>query len=432
MIFGDTNKARAGSRWVRLLLFAFALLPLSAVPALAIDCVADAGGIIDGFVNYPVPPPQINIDGPCTIRNYPASNPLTSNISWFGNNPSSWLLVFDNVVHTGNMSCNLPSQGNKIWFVNSASSSVQQHCLSLLIPVEKIDKQNVPTNRTTAAIGVPFTWKMVIPVLFDPATGTVINNQGSVNDLHSITVWDDLNLTGVNLSVVGYNIYWEDDGTPVPHTFNNAGGFLTWDAIPVVSAGRQLVIDLTVVLNDDPLVNTPGKSFVNTARWDFGRLISGVFYEPLPGENGVSPPLMIAAPVLVMDKTGPATMNLGQWGAFALDVQNTGLGDAWDVSIRDVLPRGATGGMCDLTPEILSAQVFAADGVTPIPGKGPLTAGSDYSRSYSAAPNCRLDITMLTAAGKIGRNERLIIRYRTQLDANTQNGVTLTNVAGAI
>src|SRR5207249_1207820 len=92
----------------------------------------------------------------------------------------------------------------------------------------------------------------------------------------------------------------------------------------------------------------------------------------------------------------------------------------------------ATGGMCDLTPEILSAQVFAADGVTPVPGKGPLNTGSDYSRSYGAAPNCQLDITMLTAAGRIGPNERLILRYRTQLDANTQNGVTLTNVAGAI
>ena len=52
--------------------------------------------------------------------------------------------------------------------------------------------------------------------------------------------------------------------------------------------------------------------------------------------------------------------------------------------------------------------------------------------SYSAAPNCQLDITILTAGGTIGPNERLIIRYRTQLDANTQNGVTLTNFAGAI
>ena len=160
----------------------------------------------------------------------------------------------------------------------------------------------------------------------------MIDNQGSVNDLHSITVWDDLNATGVDLSFVGYTIYWEDDGTPVPHTFTNVGGFLTWDNIPIVAAGRQLIIDLTVVLNDNPAINVPGTSFVNTAKWDFGRLISGVFHEPLPGEWGISPPLTIAAPVLVVDKSGPATMNLGQWGDFVLDVRNTGLTDAWDVT----------------------------------------------------------------------------------------------------
>jgi uncharacterized repeat protein (TIGR01451 family) len=433
MISGDTSKARAGGRWIGIPLFAFALSLLAAGPAWAIDCVADAGGIIDGFVNYPVPPAQIQIDGNCTIRNYTASNPLTSNISWFGNNPTSWLLIFDNVVHTGNMSCNLSAQGNRIWFVNSASTTVQANCLSLLIPVEKIDKQNVPTSRTTAAIGVPFTWKLIIPVLYDPGTGTVINDQGSVNDLHSVTVWDDLNATGVDLSFVSYTIYWEDDGTPVPHTFTNVGGFLTWDNIPIVTAGRQFIIELTVVLNDvPPPANQPGMTFFNTARWDFGRLIDGVFYEPLPGENGISPPLTIAAPVLVVDKSGPATMNLGQWGDFALDVQNIGLIDAWDVSLRDLFPDGPTGGMCDLTPEILSAQVFAADGVTPVPGKGPLSAGTDYSMSWSAAPACQLDITMLTPAGAIGPSERLIIRYRTQLDAGTQDGITLTNFAGAI
>jgi uncharacterized repeat protein (TIGR01451 family) len=58
--------------------------------------------------------------------------------------------------------------------------------------------------------------------------------------------------------------------------------------------------------------------------------------------------------------------------------------------------------------------------------------GADYSLSYSASPACRLDITMLTAAGTIGPTQRLIIRYRTQLDVGTQNGITLTNIAGAV
>src|SRR4030095_11887898 len=182
-------RGRGGKAFFLLLsLFAVSIAASSEAQAQAIYCVGDAGGIVDGFVNYPVPPSQINIDGPCTIRNYTASNPLTSNISWFGSLPGSTLLTLDNVYMTGNMSCSLAVQGNKIWLVNGSATTLNPSCLSLLIPVEKIDKQNVPANRTTATIGVPFTWKMVIPVLFDPASGTVINTQGSVNDLHSITV----------------------------------------------------------------------------------------------------------------------------------------------------------------------------------------------------------------------------------------------------
>jgi uncharacterized repeat protein (TIGR01451 family) len=429
MTFSGTDFARTGYSWLRLLLFPIALLLLSAVPALADDCVADLGGVVDGTV-ITVIPSQINIDGNCTFRNFSASNPLTSNISFFGNNPTSWLVVFDNVVFTGNMSCNLNSQGNLLWFTNGSTSGLKQSCLNLLIPVEKINKQN-PPGQTTAAIGVPFTYKLTIPILFDPATGTVINNSGSPNDLHSITVTDDLNATGASLTYVSHVATWRSSGTSVPHTFSNVGGVLTFANFPIVPAGDQILIDLTVVLNDTP-ANAPGTQFINTAKWEFGRLISGVFYSPLPGEWGVTPPMTIAAPVLTVTKSGPATMNLGQWGNFALDVQNTGLSDAWNATLRDLLPNGATGGMCNLTPEILSAQVFAADGVTPIPGKGPLSAGSGYSLNYSAAPSCQLEITMLTAAGRIGPNERLIVRYRTRLDANTQNGVTLTNIAGAI
>src|SRR6185436_3994978 len=61
------------------------------------------------------------------------------------------------------------------------------------------------------------------------------------------------------------------------------------------------------------------------------------------------PPSTVTAPVLTVTKSGPATMNVGQWGNFALDVRNTGTGDAWDVTLRDLLPHGATGGMCDFT-----------------------------------------------------------------------------------
>jgi uncharacterized repeat protein (TIGR01451 family) len=423
------TKAGCGKA-VLLLALLFALSTAGASRALACQAF---GGVIDGFVD-PVPPSQVQIDSDCTIRNFPASNPLTTNFSFFtqpGGNQQRWLIIFDNVVHTGQMACS-SVLGHKIWFTNGSSSTIQTGCQNLLIPVEKIVKEN-PPGPATASIGVPFTWKMTIPVLFDPATGTVINASGSPNDLHSITVLDDLNrpATGADLTYVSHDIYWLGSGAPVPHTFTNVGGLLTFDDIPVVDAGDQFVIELTVVLDSTP-ANTPGTQFFNTAKWDFGRLIDNVFYEPLPGEWGVTPPMTIAEPDLVVTKTGPATMNLGQWGDFVVDIRNMGLTDAWDVSVRDLLPDLATGGMCDLPPDIQSVQVFDSDGVTQVPGKGPLIPGSDYTLSYSGAPGCQLDLRMLTAEGAIGPDERLIIRYRTQLDANTLDGVQLINVAGAI
>ncbi|HKV62840.1 MAG TPA: hypothetical protein VJO16_13050 [Candidatus Acidoferrum sp.] len=138
-------------------------------------------------------------------------------------------------------------------------------------------------------------------------------------------------------------------------------------------------------------------------------------------------------PNLTLTKTGPATMSLGQSGQFGLNVQNTGVSDAWNATILDRLPKPSpSGGMCSFTPQILSAQVFQANGVTPVPGKGPLVPGTDFSINYNGAPTCELTLTMLTAAATLSQNQRLIINYQTQLDANSQNGATLTNVAGAI
>ncbi|MEN8184489.1 MAG: hypothetical protein ABFS46_18340, partial [Myxococcota bacterium] len=326
---------RAGAGRIGILLLTLVLLLGAASSAQAQAC-SDFGGVLDGLAGD-IPPSQLLIDQSCTIRNYPASGPLSTNFSFFtqpGQNPERWLIVFDNVVHIGQMSCNSVLE-HKIWFVNGSSSSIQEGCQNLLIPVEKIDKQN-PAGQTTAAIGVPFTYTLTIPVLFDAATGSVINASGSPNVLHGVTITDDLNATGAALTYLGHVAYWRDSGAAVPHTFSNVGGLLTFDNVPIIPAGQQIVIEITVVL-DDSLANVIGTQFINTAKWDFGRLIDGVFFEPLPGEWGVTPPLTIAGPELVVTKTGPATLgrtlNLGEWGDFAIDVQNAGLSDAWNVTI---------------------------------------------------------------------------------------------------
>src|SRR5713101_2482216 len=431
MTSSDTNNVRPRGSWIGILLFAFAMSLLSAVPARAQSvggCVANFGGVIDGFAN-PVPPLQINIDGNCTIRNFPTSNPLTSNISFSGTG-RGWLVVFDNVDFIGNLSCD-KVHGNFIWFVNGSIAGAHiLSCANLFVPVDKIDKEN-PSGPPFVSIGVPFTYTLTFPQLVSATTGAVINPNGSNVEVDQVTVTDNLNATGVSLSYVNSSAAWKGSGAPVPFAATNASGLLTFSGFPPIPAGQQIVVSVTVVLNNAVPPNSPGTQFSNTANWTLGTTIGGTFHFPLTGQQGVSsPPLTIAAPGLVMTKGGPATMNPGQLGQFTLNVQNTGNSDAWNATIVDKLPTGTTGGMCNTAPQVLSAQVFQADGITPVAGKGPLTAGTDYTLSYAGAPACTLTLNMVSAAAVIGPTQRLIVTYQTQLDANTQNGATLTNVAG--
>src|SRR5262249_9529027 len=100
-----------------------------------------------------------------------------------------------------------------------------------------------------------------------------------------------------------------------------------------------------------------------------------------------SPPLTIAAPNLVFTKSGPATMAVGLPGQFGLDILNNGTSDAWNATILDRLPKSSpTGGMCASPPQLLSAQLFQADGVTPV--WGALVPGTYFSINYNGAPTC--------------------------------------------
>ena len=420
------HAARGATLGIQLLiLFALLLGPVSTAKADQFNCSdAPYNGVIDGNL-YPFPD-NIKLDTNCTIKNYPGG--MSTNFSFDNNDPTPYLIIFDNVLHTGQMSCNSVA-GHTIWFVNGSSTSIQEGCQNLLIPVEKIDKQ-IPAP--TAAIGVPFTYTLTIPVLYDAGTGTVINSSGSFNELHSIILTDDLNATGAALTYVSHEAYWQDSGTSVTPAFSNAGGVLTFNFsnLPTIPAEQQIVLEITVVLNDTQ-ANVPGTVFTNTAKWSFGRLIDGVYYVPLPGEWGISDPMTIVGPDLVVTKSSTATaLNIGDTATFTIDVQNNGGSDAWNTKILDNIPDG----MCAYDPNTgpgISAQIFEADGVTAV--STPLVQGTDYSVTYNGAPTCQLSMTMLdTAAAKIGPSQHLIITYQSQIDSGFSNdGATLTNVAGA-
>ncbi|MCK4704906.1 MAG: hypothetical protein KAT90_05465, partial [Gammaproteobacteria bacterium] len=369
------------------------------------------GGSYTGTVADPFPT-QITIDTDCTFINFSASNPLTATLNFQTNDPSIYLITFDNVIFSGNMAC--PNIDHRLWFVNGSDYGSQNNCQDAFIPVEAINKQN-PVGQTTVGIGDPFTYTLTIPVLYDPVTGTYINQAGSANDLHTITIFDDLNDTGANLTLVGVpTVVWDNGlGTPVPHTFSSTAtnvadkpdyfvspgteGSLriTIDPSVIIPAGDQILVNITVVADN---TNVIGTQITNTAKWSFGRLIEidGVptFFDPLPGENGITQPMTISAPNLVVDKTGLLTVNLGTVSTFTIDVENTGGTDAWDVTILDLLADNPApdAGMCDTDPTATAtAQVFAADGVTPV--SAPLVNGVDFTTLYD---NVACTFTLVT------------------------------------
>ena len=424
-----------GSRLGFPLLILLALLLGTASPAVAAEKFCSDPpyfGVIDGNIR-PVPT-QITVDRDCTFKNFPQSNPLTTTINFQTNDPSIYLIIFENVYYTGNMAC--ANVDHRIWFANSSYYGSNNACQDLFIPVETIDKKN-PTGQTTAVVGVPFTYTLTLPAYSDVGGP-------SVNDLHSIIIWDDLTATGTSadltypgaeLTYLSNTAYLVNGGTTTPlgsGSLINAGDskhveFNKTDnpALALIPAGSQIVINLTVVL-DNTATNVPGTQFVNTAKWQFGRLIEGVYYEPLPGAWGRTEPMTIVRPDLVVTKTGPTSViNLGQWAAYTIDVWNRGpsAGNAWNVNIVDLQPSNSStpinGGMCDLTPEVTGVTLAGT----------PLTLGTDYSLSYAG---CQLSLALLgTADRKIGTDEHLIISYRTKVDADSLSGAVLTNVAAA-
>jgi len=439
------------SRFVQFLCFILLLAVAGAAHADSVDCTDPPyNGLFDG--SDPAQDPlydalgnrtqvsQVNIDGECTFKNYPADHPFWANISFYGSVVDPYLVIFDNVILSGNMSCGNVADKYKMWFVNG-SASLNKQCQDLMIPVEAINKLspgevsgNLEDN--SVGIGESFTYTMLIPILYDPASGIVLNSAGSPNELHTITIEDDLSTTatGADLTYLGHTLVEKSTGTPVPHTVTQPDPLnpklyrFTIDPAYTIAIGEQLILSLEVVPD---ATNVPGTTFVNTATWSFGRLITLAdgtqdFFDPLPGESGVSQAMIIAEPDYVVDKWTLATaINLTDSPTFTIDAQNTGGSDAWQTEITDTLPTG----MCEFDPRpTVSASVLAADD-SPVRD---LVLNTDYTVDYSDTA-CQLKVTMTSEGGAIAPEQRLYITYQSQLDTTAPpvDGTELTNVAGA-
>ncbi|HVS22791.1 MAG TPA: THxN family PEP-CTERM protein, partial [Gammaproteobacteria bacterium] len=282
----------------------------------------------------------------------------------------------------------------------------------------------------TATIPPPQTFPGPIPFF---SLGTFTHRNFEVGDPSLTSVKLDvvllLSVDGVQTGPLTFTFTFNHEETPnnlMPCPYPTPPGEGCTDRVTIVASsqpttfqigGVDYTLSMSFLVNGNPVSEfiTREGGTINTSG------LSGQFTLPPP------PP---GTPLLTVTKSGPVTMNPGNPGDFIIDAQNTGVADAFNVTLVDRLPDGPTGGMCDTTPQVLSARVFAADGVTPVPGKGPLVQGTDYSLVYDGA-GCQLTFHALTAASVIAVGERLMFAYRTQLDAGTQNGITLTNVAGA-
>ncbi|HEV8693779.1 MAG TPA: hypothetical protein VGQ93_06290, partial [Lysobacter sp.] len=191
MNLGFARKAGARPRWILIQLCAFLMLLGMSFGAYAqsVKC-SDFGGILDGSVAGAVNPTQLEIDTlVCIVRNYTRSTTypdgFIANLQFQPGQEK--LVIFDNVYWSGNIACN-DVQKNKIWFVNSDVPKFREDCQNVLIPVESINKR----GPDFAAVGVPFTYRLLIPVLIDPQTNQVVLDGASKDDLHSITLYDNI------------------------------------------------------------------------------------------------------------------------------------------------------------------------------------------------------------------------------------------------
>jgi uncharacterized repeat protein (TIGR01451 family)/fimbrial isopeptide formation D2 family protein len=272
-------------------------------------------------------------------------------------------------------------------------------------------------NQPVATIGEEFSYQVSIPSAAYPLP------------LNDVRILDDLGASAADMSFVSVTKVsgsgaWTpvNTGTPTNLIIEDPANGID---IPI---GEQAVIEITVRLDDTP-TNVRGLDFANTANYTYNRL-NDAPATMLPGAPYTAPPMTIVEPDNVtVEKTGPAQMQLAVPGTFTLDVQNIGDSPAYGLTLTDILPDGATGGMCDVAPDQFTAQVFEADGVTAV--SPVLVQDTDFTVTFNAAPACTVLVNVLNDTGAIGANERLIVTYQTYLDLDSQQSANLTNVGGA-
>ncbi|MCX2840683.1 hypothetical protein OQJ59_03530 [Microbulbifer thermotolerans] len=263
-------------------------------------------------------------------------------------------------------------------------------------------KELISPDDGTATIGEEVRYRITIPQTPVPTSSlTDVVVTDTLDGLGDIMVFESATLNGAPI-------------TPASPTD------LTFD-IGVITAGTSAELEIVARVADvDNAVD--GTVIVNSADYSYsegGNTVVG-------GGNSVE--LTIVEPKLIMDKQGPdgGTLQSGVPGRFVLDLRNEGGGEAWDITVVDLLPDTDQGGLCQTPPQIAAVEIVDAGGTV----LSVLAESTDYSAVFDA-DNCTLTLTGSGANAVLLPEHHLRISYDAYLDADTEHNASLTNVAGA-
>ncbi|MGD8891385.1 MAG: hypothetical protein PVF94_00005 [Desulfobacterales bacterium] len=268
----------------------------------------------------------------------------------------------------------------------------------------------------TVAVGEPFSYRITVPATPQDTA------------LHDVRILDDLTASAADLIFVSVTkVSGSQPWTPV--NTGSAANLVIEDTTTGIDipAGEQIAIDITVVLDDTP-TNVSGLQFNNTADYTYNQINNDPATQAPGGADTTDNMNIVGADTLTLEKSGPAVVQLESPATYTLNIHNTSTGTVWNPIITDLIPDEATGGMCGAGPSNVSARIFLADGVTPV--SSPLVENTDFTIEFEGDPTCQWRFNLLSDVGGVPSDRRLIINYDLALDPSTENGTTLTNVAG--
>ena len=283
---------------------------------------------------------------------------------------------------------------------------------------------------TNASIGVPFTYSITVP---ETPVATALYDLRILDNMLALA--PNVQLIFVDVQKLSGSQPWVPVNTGLPPDADTNLVIEDTTTGIDIPAGEQVSVNLTVQLQNTSN-NSDGDVFQNTASYTFNRVDNDVSTQETGGGDTTANMTIVEPLTMVLTKTAPPLMQFGVPGTFTIDVQNTGNGPAYDLTITDYLPDPTTGGMCDTAPNNFTAEIRDAGNAVQqtLTNAGPtpdFTTTLTPSTTLGTETTCTLNIIMQSANAVMQPGWHLVVNYYAYLDDDNFNGDLLFNYAAA-